>query len=86
MSPRNEPPASTAEPQQTVEVAELAAAVEQAVAGMPVRCREVFTLIRDQGLTYAAAAAILQISPKTVETHMGRALRLLRRRLAPWLQ
>ena len=52
---------------------------------MPERCREVFTLTRDQGLTYAEVAALLRISPKTVETHMGRALAFLRRRLAPWL-
>jgi RNA polymerase sigma-70 factor (ECF subfamily) len=64
---------------------ELAAAVERAVGEMTVRCREVFTLTRDQHLSYAEVAAVLHISPKTVEIHMGRALAFLRQRLKPWL-
>jgi RNA polymerase sigma-70 factor (family 1) len=64
---------------------ELAAAVERAVGEMTVRCREVFTLTRDQHLSYAEVAAVLHISPKTVEIHMGRALAFLRQRLKPWI-
>lgn len=63
----------------------LAEAVERVVSAMPERCREVFTLTRDHGLTYAEVAAMLHISPKTVEIHMGRALGILRRELRPWL-
>jgi len=40
-------------------------------------------LLRTQALTYAEVAAILGISPKTVEVHMGRALAILRARLGP---
>ncbi len=76
---------SLAEQEEMVGAAELAEAIEQAVAEMSMRCREVFTLTRDHGLTYAETAAMLRISTKTVETHMGRALGFLRRRLAPWL-
>ena len=64
----------------------LAEAVERAVAELPPRCREVFTLTRDQHLSYAEVAGVLHISPKTVEIHMGRALALLRDRLQPWLR
>jgi RNA polymerase sigma-70 factor (ECF subfamily) len=64
---------------------ELAAALERAVCEMTVRCREVFTLTRDHCLSYAEVAAVLHISPKTVEIHMGRALAFLRQRLEPWL-
>ena len=79
-------PGVRAEQEEALEAAGLAEAVAQAVAEMSDRCREVFTLTRDQGLTYAETAAVLRISQKTVETHMGRALSFLRRRLAPWLR
>lgn len=64
---------------------ELEAAVRAAVAGLPERCREVFELSRVHGLRYAEIADALDISVKTVEAHMGKALRLLRDALAPWL-
>jgi RNA polymerase sigma-70 factor (ECF subfamily) len=60
-------------------------ALREALAQMPARCREVYTLVRDHGLTYAEVAATLGISPKTVEIHMSRSLAILRRRLALWL-
>ncbi len=65
--------------------AELAAAAAAAVAELPPRCREVFALSRGRGLSYAEIAEALGISVKTVEAQMGRALRALRERLAPWL-
>jgi RNA polymerase sigma-70 factor (ECF subfamily) len=45
----------------------------------------VFELSRARGLRYAEIAAVMGISVKTVEAQMGKALRLLRERLAPWL-
>jgi len=64
---------------------ELAAAINAAVAALPPGCRQVFLLSRADGLRYSDIAARLGISPKTVEAQMGRALRLLRARLGPWL-
>jgi RNA polymerase sigma-70 factor (ECF subfamily) len=64
---------------------ELARALEEAVAALPPRCREVFVLSRARGLSYGEIAEALGISVKTVEAQMGRALRSLRERLAPWL-
>ena len=55
-----------------------AAAVRSAIDRLPPRCREVFLLSRDGGLTYAEIARTLDISVKTVETQMGRALKSLR--------
>jgi RNA polymerase sigma-70 factor (ECF subfamily) len=63
--------------------AELADTIERAVAELPPRTREVFYLSREKGLTYNEIAAALDISVKTVETLMGRALRALRERLGP---
>lgn len=57
---------------------ELRGAIHAAVAALPARCREVFLLARDGGMSYAEIAATLALSPKTVENHMGRAFRLLR--------
>ena len=61
---------------------EVARAVRDAIAALPERCREIFLLSREQGLTYAQIAATLELSIKTVETQMGRALKSLRERLA----
>jgi RNA polymerase sigma-70 factor, ECF subfamily len=66
--------------------AELAAAVRDAVEALPDRCREVFELSRVHGLRYAEIATALGISVKTVEAQMGKALRVLRARLAPWMR
>lgn len=61
-------------------------AVREAVAGLPDRCREIFEMSRVQGLKYREIADALGISVKGVEAQMGKALRLLRERLAPWLE
>lgn len=64
---------------------ELADAVAVAVGSLPERARVIFTMHREQGLSYAEIAHALGIAPKTVENQMGRALRMLRTRLAPHL-
>lgn len=64
------------------ENSEILAAVREAATHLSPRCREVFELSRDRGLTYPEIAATLGISIKTVETLMGRALKGVRERLA----
>jgi RNA polymerase sigma-70 factor (ECF subfamily) len=59
-------------------------AIRRAVAALPDRCREVFVLSREHGMSYAEIAATLGISIKTVETQIGRALKALRAALAPF--
>ena len=78
---------SSSTPQADAEVTqeELGIAVQDAVRSLPDRCREVFELSRVHGLKYAEIARTLGISVKTVEAQMGKALRTLRERLAPWL-
>ncbi|MBM4389115.1 MAG: hypothetical protein FJ088_15355 [Deltaproteobacteria bacterium] len=39
----------------------------------------------EEGLTYREIAEVLDLSIKTVETQMGRALKTLRTRIAPYL-
>lgn len=64
---------------------ELADAIAHAVDSLPERARQIFTMHREQGLSYAEIARALGPSVKTVENQMDRALKLLRARLAPFL-
>jgi RNA polymerase sigma-70 factor (ECF subfamily) len=64
---------------------EIDSALHRAVSELPARCREVFELSRVHGLRYAEIAQVMDISVKTVEAQMGKALRIIRERLAPWL-
>lgn len=64
---------------------ELSEAVQAAIRELPPRCREVFELSRVNGLRYSEIAESLGISQKTVEAQMGKALRIMRERLAAWL-
>jgi RNA polymerase sigma-70 factor (ECF subfamily) len=68
-----------------VEGDELARAAALAVESLPARCRLVYTMRREQGLSYAEIADVLDITTKTVENHMTRAAKLLRARLACYL-
>jgi len=60
---------------------ETVTAVRAAIAKLPERCRLVYTLHREQGLSYAEVAAVMGISVKTVDAQMGRALKSLRKLL-----
>ena len=68
-----------------VATGELAAAVRLGIASLSEPQREVFEMNRLRGLTYSEIATELGISVKSVEARMGRALKLLREHLAPWL-
>lgn len=59
--------------------------IEDALAHMPDQMRTVFRLSRYEGLKYAEIAAELNISIKTVETQMSRALVRLRKNLSTYL-
>jgi RNA polymerase sigma-70 factor (ECF subfamily) len=65
--------------------AELERAVNAALDGLSPECREAFEMSRTQGMKYAEIAAVLEVSVKTVEKRMGRALAELRDRLAQWI-
>lgn len=64
---------------------DLSRALARALADLPDRCRTVFVMNRQQHLSYAEIAEVLGISVRTVEVHMGRALGMLRQRLADWV-
>jgi RNA polymerase sigma factor (sigma-70 family) len=54
----------------------------EAIEGLPEVEREVFELIRIQGLTYAEAAEVAGVSEKTVQRRLNRARLLLAEQLA----
>lgn len=52
--------------------------LEQSVSHLPDKCQLVFRMSREQGLSQKQIAQQLDITPKTVENHINRALRVLR--------
>jgi len=59
--------------------------IQDVLNALPAQCRQVFGLSRFEALKYREIAEQLGISVKTVETHMGKALRILRVELAEYL-
>jgi RNA polymerase sigma-70 factor (ECF subfamily) len=68
-----------------VQLKELQEELQLALNELPEQCRTVFQLSRFEELRYREIADKLQISVKTVESHMGKALKLLRARLSEFL-
>ena len=64
-----------------IENKELAMAIEMAIKSMPEKRQTVFRLCFIQGFTYNDAAEVLEISAKTIENHIGLALKELRIKL-----
>jgi len=60
---------------------ELLKAIQRAIDSLPAQCREIFLMSRIDSLTYLEIAELLNLSEKTVETQMGRALKRLRQSL-----
>lgn len=52
--------------------------LHEAIRGLPEKCREVFELSRFAGMSHKEISAKLQISTKTVERHITRALKALK--------
>lgn len=69
-------------PEENLRQKELTRAVQDAIDQLPERQRLIFVLNRRHGMTYAEVAEMLDISPHTVETHMSRAFKKLRKLLA----
>lgn len=72
------------QPDRTTEK-ELRQRIEKAIAELPEQCRLVFKLSRFEELKYKEIAEQLNISIKTVENQMGKALKRLRLDLADFL-
>ena len=77
-APEHESPEETDQPLTNRELGE---AIEAAIQSMPEKRQAVFRLCFIQEFTYKDAAEVLDVSVKTVENHMGLALKDLRGKL-----
>jgi RNA polymerase sigma-70 factor (ECF subfamily) len=82
--PQSEPPSASSfdNPEQTARVHILEEKLIRVInTRLPEKCRTVFLLSRFEDKTNNDIAALLGLSPKTVENHITRALKVLRREL-----
>ena len=68
-----------------IEAIELEERIRESIASLPEKCRQIFEMNRFEGLKYREIAEKLQISVKTVENQMSKALKILRERLIIYL-
>lgn len=62
-------------PEQLMITEEMIEKIHKAVQDLPVRCRLIFKLVKEEGLKYREVAELLNISTKTVENQMTLALK-----------
>lgn len=68
-----------------LELDELKERISAAMDKIPTKCREIFELNRFEGKRYKEIAEELNLSLKTVENQMGKALKILREELGEYL-
>lgn len=68
-----------------LETKELEREIELAINTLPEKCRMVFEMSRFEGLKYAEIADKMEISVKTVEAQMSKALTIMKKQLANFL-
>lgn len=68
-----------------VELSQLEQKIQEALNDLPEHCRTIFQMSRFEELKYREIAERLDLSIKTVENQMGKALKILRLKLADYL-
>lgn len=71
-------PAQDISTQQWLDFDDLYTKMQHTIYNLPDKCQLVFRLSREEGLTARQISETLQISPKTVEAHISKALKVLR--------
>lgn len=69
----------------TLQAQQLQKDIKTAINQLPRKCRMVFTLSRYEHMTYKEIADTLQISTNTVENHISKAMKILRKELKGYL-
>jgi RNA polymerase sigma-70 factor (ECF subfamily) len=72
-----------ADPELLLSQRELQQQIREAIEQLPPRCRLIFKLVKEDGLSYKEVAAILEISIKTVDSQLCLALKKLAAILQP---
>jgi RNA polymerase sigma-70 factor (family 1) len=65
---------------------ELQLHIREAIEQLPPRCKIIFKLIKEDGLSYKEVASILEVSVKTVDTQLYLALKKLSKILKPLMR
>ena len=73
-------------PEELLEQSELFETYERLVSELPERCREVYMMVKEDGRSYADVAQELNISVKTVDAQLQKALSFLRQNLSHYLE
>ena len=66
-----------------MEADDLQTTIQNTINRLPERCRVIFALSRNEGLSHKQIAAQLGISTKTIENQISKALKLLREAIKP---
>lgn len=74
-----------ASPEEMYTLKELEGVIHNALVKLPDNLRKVFEMNRFKGLTYIAIAEELDVSPKTIEAYISKALKILRVELSDYL-
>ncbi len=72
-------------PEEMYTLKELEVVLSRALAKLPDNVREAFEMNRFKGMTYNAIAEEMEVSPKTIEAYMSKALKILRVELSDYL-
>lgn len=73
------------DPGKELEWKEISFRLNQAIDELPDQCRTVFKLIKEEGFRYRQVAEILNLSPRTVETQLFRAVKKLDKVISVYL-
>jgi RNA polymerase sigma-70 factor (ECF subfamily) len=69
----------------TMELVELESKINYTIEKLPGKCKEIFRMNRFEGLKYTEIAKKLDISVKTVETQISKALKILKEELKDYI-
>ena len=72
-------------PEEVYTLKELETTIGEALAKLPPNVREAFEMSRFKGMTYLAIADKMEVSQKTIESYISRALKILRIELRDYL-
>lgn len=73
----------TANPETSLMNRELSAQLQKAIDQLPPRCKLIFKMVKEDGLSYKEVASILEVSVKTVDSQLCLALKKLAGILQP---
>lgn len=76
---------ATSDPEAELEKKELFFKLDQAIDTLPQQCKIIFQLVKEDGMKYKEVSEILNISHKTVQTQVFRAMKKLSREMSPYL-